>query len=87
MVLEPWAAQAEVKHDYPTIGEVSRHFTLNMQQHKAFVLMSACLLEGLLSDVPEEKEPLVHAAHSIVERILGNDDVTQLRSSTSRDRR
>ncbi len=75
----PWAAQVDVKTDFPTIGAVSRHFTLNLQQHKAFVLMSACLLEGLLGDVPEDKEPLVTAAHSIVERILVHNDETQLR--------
>ena len=67
----PWAMPSDGDNkDYPTIGEVSRRHTLNVQQHKAFVLFAACLLEGLVSDVPEEKESFVVGARGIVQRIL-----------------
>jgi hypothetical protein len=54
----------------PTIGSASRLFTLNAEQHKVFVLFAASLLEGLLCDVPEEKEDMVVAAKEALSRIL-----------------
>jgi hypothetical protein len=77
----------------PTIGSASRKATLNREQHRAFVLLSAALLEGVIRDVTAEQVPTIVAARELLRTVLedahrakdplqsddGNDAPPQLR--------
>ena len=72
----------------PSIGEGSRNFSLNPEQHRAFVLLASALLEGLVrdvadDDVPLESLPTVVAARVVLQKLLAC--VTDEKSTTHDD--
>ena len=89
----PFNHLIDKQKERPSIGEGSRNFSLNPEQHRAFVLLASALLEGIVrdvadTDVPLEALPTVIAARLVLQNLLASvTDDEKMTHDDSRDQK